>query len=636
MRQALALAEKEAKSQDGWKLLEGPPDSANVFEDSGLLEELDSTRPEPGWKVVGVGPDPVPGSPQTGPESAARRPPPPKRPPLTATTPLAKPKAGGVNAGASQKAPPPRQPPSPRIVPRPRAFVKTRLGVAPPSPPVEPIPSPDPTPAPSTGMRPRADSTPDGSSPAGPLELASTPDSTWSAPPQSPEPIAPDPRPDAPLTRTALSENASNHPPLAHELQTNAPGSKTVDPLATTQQAFAPATVQPAVPSEPTAFEARAPAEGVQPPALLAAREQPPAARPALPSDALATAHDSIQSASIPSMPVPRLRLRQFAAKLPTARLIGLGSAALVAAGAIATLVVFAVAKPSADATELQKTPPAPVAASKHATRAKQSTSAAADNGTARGSLQHARTAPAPARPKQAKPPPSSATEASPAGVPWTAQGDASTESCQTLARLEPGAPKGFLYQRAVQTGQAELIRGNLKAAHVAFCQASLIGQPTSTVLLGLTQVLLMQSDLDQALESVDRLLQLKPHSARALDLRGDILIRMGHVDEARKAWFRAAGASRESELLISNLLRANRSGVDAALKVGDLARAERRLRRVIALDPKDADACAELASTLFKSGQASAATHWLAYAESLDPENPKLISVKSALAHTG
>jgi Flp pilus assembly protein TadD len=137
-------------------------------------------------------------------------------------------------------------------------------------------------------------------------------------------------------------------------------------------------------------------------------------------------------------------------------------------------------------------------------------------------------------------------------------------------------------------------------------------------VLTGLAQAQLMHGDLAAALDTVEQRLRYEPKNAAALDLRGDVLVRMGKIDEAQQSWFKAAGATHGSTLLTTNLLRANKDFAQAALRGGDLPRAERLLRRAIALSPRDAQLCQQLADVLEKAGQAPAAGRWRAYAESL------------------
>lgn len=178
--------------------------------------------------------------------------------------------------------------------------------------------------------------------------------------------------------------------------------------------------------------------------------------------------------------------------------------------------------------------------------------------------------------------------------------------------------PKGFMFQQAVTSAQRALMHGDTAAAHAAFCTAAQLGVPSDTVLLGLTQVLLMQSDLSAALKTVDQLLSRTPSNKQALDWRGDILVRMGRVDEAKQAWFKAAGASRASKRLIDNLVRASDAEIKLALRSGDLSRVDRMLRRVVALTSGDPDHCRQLAAVLAKSGKATAEQRWRTYLSTL------------------
>jgi Flp pilus assembly protein TadD len=174
------------------------------------------------------------------------------------------------------------------------------------------------------------------------------------------------------------------------------------------------------------------------------------------------------------------------------------------------------------------------------------------------------------------------------------------------------------LLQAAVTNAQRALLKGDAAAAHASFCTAAQLGISSDAVLLGLAQVLLMQSDLTGALKTVDELLARTPTNKQALEWRGDILVRMGRVDEAREAWFKAAGATRSSKLLINNLLRVSDADAKTALRSGDLSRADRMLRRGVALTSGDPAHCRELMAVLTKSGHAAAAARWRAYLSAL------------------
>jgi len=197
--------------------------------------------------------------------------------------------------------------------------------------------------------------------------------------------------------------------------------------------------------------------------------------------------------------------------------------------------------------------------------------------------------------------------------IPWDDLPQITAKSCEALAIIGSG-PKGLLAGQAVTSAQRAIVRGDTAAAHAAFCTASQLGVTNDTVLFGLARVLFMQSDLSAALEAVDQLIERAPTNKQAFEWRGDILIRMGKFDEAQKAWLKAAGATRPSKLLIDNLIRSNDADVKTALRAGDLSRADRMLRRSIALTSGDPEHCRRLVAILTKNGNAAAAERWRAY----------------------
>ena len=164
-----------------------------------------------------------------------------------------------------------------------------------------------------------------------------------------------------------------------------------------------------------------------------------------------------------------------------------------------------------------------------------------------------------------------------PGGVPWSDQPQTDSGSCKELAAA---APRSLTVELAIKSAHRSMMRGDAKAAHEAFCVATEKGAQTQTVLMGHAHALLMQSDYAAALQVVDRELQLRPSPAARL-LRGDVLIRTGDVEEAKRAWLSAAGVSPDSQPLVQNLRKGYETEAQAALRAGDLARADRTLRRV-------------------------------------------------------
>jgi len=357
--------------------------------------------------------------------------------------------------------------------------------------------------------------------------------------------------------------------------------------------------------------------------------EQP---RAALASEAFATTQDTL-----PPLPMSGLQLPSPFNRWSRKKLVGVAGVALVAAllpliAAGLLLTSSADAGTGAAAATPASAAPAVAVALPKATLPKTLAPAPAQAPATKAvaSKPAAPAAePAPAAATQGARQPAAPTDGS--AVPWLDRPSSSTPNCDSLANA-PAGPRGFLLQQAIKQGQRELIRGNVKGAHTAFCQAVLLGQPSDVVLTGLAQVLLMQSDTEAALKTVDQLLTLRPNDRHALDLRGDILIRLGRAEEALATWYRAAGATRPSASLIDNLRRAYRADAASAIRAGDLARADRLWRRVIALDVRDVAATAELAAVLAKNGDRTAAARWLSYAETLDPAHPRVAALKATL----
>ena len=217
-------------------------------------------------------------------------------------------------------------------------------------------------------------------------------------------------------------------------------------------------------------------------------------------------------------------------------------------------------------------------------------------------------------------------------GVPWLAPAITPVPSCSALVGVAGQDLQPYLLHQALERGRTEFLRGNLEKAQMAFCEARFLGDTSPPVLWNLTQVLLLQGDPEKALEVVDRMLEQHPGDTHARELRGDVLIRLGRVEAAQKEWLAAAGAPHASELVITNLLRANRLDAQNALLGGDGLRADRMLRRVVALDPTDAGAAAELAGVLSKMGQTRAARLWLAYAAGVAPSHPRVQALQKTL----
>ena len=365
-----------------------------------------------------------------------------------------------------------------------------------------------------------------------------------------------------------------------------------------------------AAPLPSTPSEARAPEELVAPAGLTSTAFAPPPASSATEQVVEVVAAPT----SLEVAPRTVATAEEFALMIPaginagTKWLVATAVLGLVGAAALGLTVMRAVsvssAPPAAGVHAAETAPakprPAATAAPSPAPPGPAAVTTALGAGVASGD----------ALPQAAAEPPRSAASAA---TPWDDLPQITTKSCEALVTINSG-PKEFLAGQALTSAQRALVRGDTTAAHAAFCTAAQLIAPNDTILLGLTRVLFMQSDLAAALEAVDQLIERAPSNKQAFELRGDILIRIGNVEEARKAWFKAAGATRASKLLVDNLIRANDADAKTALRSGDLARADRVLRRNIALTSGDPEQCRKLITVLVKNGNPAAADRWRAY----------------------
>ena len=87
------------------------------------------------------------------------------------------------------------------------------------------------------------------------------------------------------------------------------------------------------------------------------------------------------------------------------------------------------------------------------------------------------------------------------------------------------------------------------------------------------------------------------------------------HVD----LWLHGFAMIQDDTTLVPFFRRGYKAEAQAAIRAGDLARADRTLRRVIALGPSDRESCLQLADTLEKRNHSAASDRWRAHARSLE-----------------
>jgi tetratricopeptide (TPR) repeat protein len=206
--------------------------------------------------------------------------------------------------------------------------------------------------------------------------------------------------------------------------------------------------------------------------------------------------------------------------------------------------------------------------------------------------------------------------------LPWVEPNAASSTACQPISSRTMNRS----IQRRAQAekqGYDSLLRGDLDAARKAFCYSTRHDAPSVLALTGLVRTQLQLGDPESALYSVARLVERHPDASEAHNLLGDVLIRLGRLEDAREAWASAAGLARLSIPIAEALRRKSLAEADAAIAAAAYPRAERMLLRAIAFRPDDTEAVADLVLVLRREGKTGAAKRWLGYARRLDAMHP-------------
>jgi tetratricopeptide (TPR) repeat protein/DNA-binding NarL/FixJ family response regulator len=232
-----------------------------------------------------------------------------------------------------------------------------------------------------------------------------------------------------------------------------------------------------------------------------------------------------------------------------------------------------------------------------------------------------ARAAPAPA------PPASEAPAPAPVAPPAPRDPDGSgrtVEDCKTLLAANP--PQDGHYPGASQEqsrlGRAAIVKGDLKEARAAYCRAAHWESKNLDVPLQLAQVFLLERDGAKALGYAERAAAIDPTPQRVQEVLGDAYARVGAYEEARRAWFAAAGLESTSAEATRRLVSREMRQADQALRRRNLVIAEKFFRRAAVLEPASPSPMVGLAYVLVQLDDARGAAFWARRAVKLAPRN--------------
>lgn len=164
------------------------------------------------------------------------------------------------------------------------------------------------------------------------------------------------------------------------------------------------------------------------------------------------------------------------------------------------------------------------------------------------------------------------------------------------------------------------LLQGKNDLAFEKMCESAMI-EPGGQAIPGLVNYFLRGRAVEQAHAWAEKGVAASKSNRGAKEALGDALSQMGKVDEARKLWLETAKLTEDKKSRIEAVARNWVKSAKKTRRGGDLALAERLLRRAAAFDDSNAEMAIELAITLSKNGQPELAKNWAKKAIELDPK---------------
>jgi|GEM_PF-2836508 len=186
----------------------------------------------------------------------------------------------------------------------------------------------------------------------------------------------------------------------------------------------------------------------------------------------------------------------------------------------------------------------------------------------------------------------------------WRVREDGSVPSCETLVPNQAHLRLGDSDQgsRLWKQARGYLLLGNMKAAHVALCEASLV-VPSGLVTEALIEHLLTLGAPARAEPLALRALKERPERPKTLELAGDVECQLGHPERALELWLKALGQKDPSPAALKQIARQLVAQAVQVWKGGHVALAERLYRRSAILDPNQTAAWLGLADIAEQAG---------------------------------
>jgi Flp pilus assembly protein TadD len=196
---------------------------------------------------------------------------------------------------------------------------------------------------------------------------------------------------------------------------------------------------------------------------------------------------------------------------------------------------------------------------------------------------------------------------------------DSKLSSCEEkLKDRFPGPPSVERSANFYRQARSFLMQGEMEEAWEVMCSAGLL-HPTGPAADGLAEFYLSRRSLAEAEKWVRSSLSAEKPRRATQELLGDVESQKGNVNEARRVWLETMKLDGDEEKKLKIISRKHIRNAQQAQKGGDLARAEREIRRAVTLQERDPAAATEFAAILSQRGKLEAAEEWAARARELD-----------------
>jgi Tfp pilus assembly protein PilF len=163
-----------------------------------------------------------------------------------------------------------------------------------------------------------------------------------------------------------------------------------------------------------------------------------------------------------------------------------------------------------------------------------------------------------------------------------------------------------------------QLVLGNVAMAHAAYCNAFALDRSNVDRHVNLARLYLVRRDWEKAAELAQSGLKLDPDNRRALGVLGDASAALNKSDAALAAMLAAEGKPRATERELRLIVKRNLALAQRVARMSDFLLAERLYRRVLLIDPHEAEAMSGIARCLLKAGDTKAAEAWARQAKQL------------------